>query len=87
VLAQKAPREVFWRLSDGSYDVFEEVSERQSSHFFWVSSTGVKVTDTLPFDAVPAEMKVTAKKRERCKIIHRDKMSSPPNRVESDYFL
>jgi ribonuclease HI len=86
VSAQTAPREVFSRLPTGSYEVFEEVKGRKSNHSFWVSSTGTKVIDTLPFDAVPAEMKVTAKKRERCRIIHRDKMSSPPGREEPTSF-
>jgi ribonuclease HI len=71
VSAQTSPREVFRRLPDGSYEVFEEVITRKSSYSFWVSSTVTKVTDTLPFDVVPAEMQVTKKKRERCKIIHR----------------
>jgi hypothetical protein len=71
VSAQTSPREVFRRLPDGSYEVFEEVITRKSSYSFWVSSTVTKVTDTLPFDAVPAEMQVTKQKRERCKIIHR----------------
>jgi hypothetical protein len=80
VSADTVPREVFRRQLDGTrtYEVFEEAAGRKSSHSFWVSSTAAKVTDTLPFDAVPAEMQDTDKKRERCKIIHRDKTSSPP---------
>jgi hypothetical protein len=45
VSAQTAPREVFRRLPDGSYEVFEEVIGRQSSHSFWVSSTVTKWAD------------------------------------------
>ena len=86
VSAATVPREVFRRLPDGNYEVFEEAVGRTSSRSFWVSSTAAKVTDTLPFDAVPAEMQETAKKRERCKIIYRDKTSSPPCRVAPSSF-
>jgi hypothetical protein len=86
VSAETAPREVFQRLSDGSYEVFEEGSRPQSSHSFWVSSTVTKATNTLLFDAVPAEMEVPPKKHEWCNMIHRDKMSSPPNRLEPTTF-
>jgi hypothetical protein len=87
VSAQTSPREVFRRLPDGSYEVFEEVTTRKSSHFFLVSSTVTKVTDTLPFDAVPAEMQVTKTKHTRCKIIHRGQMSSPPCRAAPTSFF
>jgi hypothetical protein len=84
---ETASREVFRRLPNGSYEVFEELAGRKSSHSFLVSSTVIKVTDTLPFDVVPAEMQVTKKKRVRCsRIIHRDKMSSPPCRAEPSCF-
>ena len=42
------------------------------------------VIDTVPFDAVPAEMQVMskAKNRVRCKVLYRGKQSAPPSRVE-----
>jgi hypothetical protein len=86
VSSATVPREVFCRQPDGTYEVFEESIGRKSSHSFWVSSTAVKVTDTLPFDVVPAEMQGTAKKRERCKIIHRDKTTPPLCRAEPSSF-
>jgi hypothetical protein len=87
VSTETASREVFRRLPNGSYEVFEELAGRESSHSFLVSSTVIKVTDTIPFDAVPAEMQVTKKNRVRCNIIiHRDMMSSPPCRAEPSCF-
>jgi hypothetical protein len=56
--AQTVPRQAFHRPPDGKYEVFvEEVSGRTTQHSFWASRTASAETiDTVPFDAVPAEM-------------------------------
>jgi hypothetical protein len=69
--AQTVPRQAYHRLPDGKYEVFvEEVSGRNNRHFFWASRTdSAVIIDTLPFDAVPAEMEFGKKdKRKRCKV-------------------
>jgi hypothetical protein len=69
--AQTVPRQAFHRLPDGKYEVFvEEVSGRTTQHSFWASrSASADTIDTVPFDAVPAEMQFGKKDklRKRCK--------------------
>jgi ribonuclease HI len=86
VSVDTVPREVFRRLPDGNYEVFEEAAGRNSTRFLWVSSTTSKVTDTLPFDVVPAEMQVTTKKVKQSKVLHRGQTFTPPSRAEATSF-
>jgi hypothetical protein len=68
-------RQAFRRLPDGTYEVFQVESARNSTRSFLVSS--IASADTIgkvPFDAVPAEMRVTAskgKKKVRYNVFHR----------------
>jgi hypothetical protein len=86
VSADKFSREVFCRLSNGSYEVFEEMDGRTSHRSLWVSRRSSKVIDTLPFDVVPAEMQVTTNDVKHCKILYRGKSLPAPCRAGATSF-
>jgi hypothetical protein len=65
------------------------VSGRTTQHLFWASRTAsVDTIDTVPFDAVPAEMQFGKKDklRKRCKELHRSRQSAPPCQEEPTSF-
>jgi hypothetical protein len=67
----------------------EEVSGRNHRHFFWASRTdSAVIIDTLPFDAVPAEMEFGKrdKRRKRCQVFSRSRQSTPPCQEEPTSF-
>ena len=87
--APNAPRQAYCRLPDGNYEVFDEVEGRKYTQSFWVSRTAsADVVDSVPFDAVPAEMQMTSKAKNlvRCKVMFRGKQSAPPSREEPTSF-
>jgi hypothetical protein len=86
VSVNTVPREDFCWLPDGTYEVFEEAAARKSKHYLWVSRTAFKVTDTLPFDVVPAEMQATTQKGKNCKILNQGKTFTPPSRANATRF-
>jgi hypothetical protein len=88
--AQTIPRQAFYRLPGGKDEVFvEEVSEHTTQHSFWASRTASADTiDTVPFDAVRAEMYFSkqGKHRKRCKVLHRSRQPTPPCQEEPTSF-
>jgi hypothetical protein len=88
--AQTVPRQAYHRLPNGQYEVFvEDVSGRKNRHFFWASRTdSAVIIDTLPFDAVPADMEFGEKdtRRTRCRVYSRSRQSAPPCQEEPTSF-
>jgi hypothetical protein len=84
-------RQAFRRLPDGTYEVFQVESARNSTRSFSVSSIASADTiGTVPFDTVPAEMRVTAskgKKNVRYNGFHRARQVAPHCREEPTSFL
>jgi hypothetical protein len=64
VSADKFSREIFCRIPNGFYEVFEEKDGGTSHRSLWVSGRSHKVIDTLPFDVVPVE--------KHCKVLYRE---------------
>jgi hypothetical protein len=86
VSADKFSHEVFCRLPNGSYEVFEEKDGGTAHRSLWVSGRSSKEIDTLPFDVVPAEMQVTTNNVKHCEVLYRGKSLPAPCRVKATSF-